>query len=397
MPLDNGLARPLLLIGAIAVVLGAGAGLLTVTLLRPAGTIAPLVVTGLAEPRGLAPLDRGALLIAEVGRGRLLRLDFSGTVTTIRDDLPSTRTSGPEGENAVGVSAALYDSGIYYYVIGEFRARGYSELYQWEPGGVPAALTGQDVFGLSGPNPLTNPYDLALAPGGGFFVSDAGANAVFFITEAGEIVDYATFSDRKDPATEGPPSLDVVPTGLTIGPDGALYLASLTGFPYPQGAAYVYRLKDLNADGDAMDEGETTVFADGFSVATDLAFDEDGSLLVTEFSTDMHALVTEFGTAEASQVPGRLVRWRRGGSIEVVADGLVSPTAVAVTDGRIFVSEEFAGRVSEVGAVSQTPSGGVRWALSLGIGIAVAVVVTSVGVVWRLWRPRAAKNGSAAG
>jgi sugar lactone lactonase YvrE len=384
MLLGNGFARPLLLIGAIAVVLGAGAGLLTATLLRPAGIVAPLVVTKLAEPRGLAPLDRGALLIAEVGGGRLLRLDPSGTVTIIREDLPSTRTSGSEGENAVGVSAALHDNGIYYYVIGEFRAKGYSELYRWEPDSVPEALTGQDLLSLSGPNPFTNPYDLALAPGGGFFVSDAGANAVFSITEAGEIVDYATFPNRTDSATYDQPSFDVVPTGITIGPDGALYLASLTGYPYPKGAAYVYRLEDLNADGDALDEGETIVFADGFSVATDLAFDEDDSLLVTEFSTDMHTLITEFGISEASRIPGRLVRWRHGGSIEVVANGLVSPTAVAVTDGRIFVSEEFAGRVSEVGAASQTPSRGIKWALSLGIGITVAVVIAAGGVGWRL-------------
>ena len=42
--------------------------------------------------------------------------------------------------------------------------------------------------------------------------------------------------------------------------------------------------------------------------------------------------------------PGRLVRWRDG-AITVVASGLVSPTAVALMDGRIYVSEEFAGRV----------------------------------------------------
>ena len=77
-----------------------------------------------------------------------------------------------------------------------------------------------------------------------------------------------------------------------------------------------------------------------------MAFDDDGALLVTEFSLDMERLV-QAGFAQAAQAPGRLVRWRLG-TMEVLADNLVSPTALAVLDGRIFVSEEFAGRVVEV-------------------------------------------------
>ena len=43
--------------------------------------------------------------------------------------------------------------------------------------------------------------------------------------------------------------------------------------------------------------------------------------------------------------------------MEVVADGLDSPTAVAVSaDGGVYVSEEFAGRVLRVGGA---PSGGL--------------------------------------
>jgi len=49
----------------------------------------------------------------------------------------------------------------------------------------------------------------------------------------------------------------------------------------------------------------------------------------------------------ARAAPGRLLRWRDGDS-QVVSEGLVSPTAVAIVEGRVFVSEEFAGRVSEV-------------------------------------------------
>ena len=36
--------------------------------------------------------------------------------------------------------------------------------------------------------------------------------------------------------------MDAVPTSVTRGPDGALYVGQLTGFPFPVGGANVYRI-----------------------------------------------------------------------------------------------------------------------------------------------------------
>src|SRR5690606_27856472 len=75
--------------------------------------------------------------------------------------------------------------------------------------------------------------------------------------------------------------------------------------------------------------------ADGLTTVTDVDFD-GADLLVSEFSTNMLA-----------QAPGRVVRIS-GGEQEVVASGLISPTSLLVTDdGRILVSQEFAGLVSD--------------------------------------------------
>ena len=57
--------------------------------------------------------------------------------------------------------------------------------------------------------------------------------------------------------------------------------------------------------------------------------------------------LAEVGFKESHLFPDRLVRWRDG-VMSVVADGLVSPTAVGVARGRIYVSEEFADRVHVV-------------------------------------------------
>ena len=306
-----------------------------------ASPVAPSVIDGLASPRGLGPQDDGRLLIAEVGGGRILALDRQHRLSVLHEDLPRLK-DGPEGAPA-GVSAALQIGAATYYVVGEARAKEFREVYKVTPGAHPVGLTGQDPLGLHPPKPIVNPYDLLVAPSGGLLVSDAGANVVWRVTLAGDIHLYARLEPQSHHTTEGQVQVETVPTGMTSGPDGATYVATLTGFPFPTGGARVLRLQDYNGDGDALDPGETTVYASGFTTATDVAFEADGAMLVTEYSGDMNALA-EVGYKESSLFPGRLVRWRDGANT-VVANDLVSPTAVAVVDGRIYISEEFAGRV----------------------------------------------------
>lgn len=318
---------------------------LLIFLLAACGTRDSAALGDLDSPRGLTSLEDGSLLVAEVAGGRVLKW-FPGKQNPqiILDNLPATR-KGPE-QSPSGVAAALVHAGATYFIVGEYRAKGYRELYRSSPGELPVGITGQDLMAVRPPNRLTNPFDLVVAPAGGFFVSDSGRDAVWHIAEDGMISDYALFDAREIRLTDGLAVVAVVPTGMTIGPDGALYVASLTGYPFPPGRAYVYRLADGNGDGDALDEGETTVYAKGFSAATDVAFDSDGGLLVTEFSLEMERLAG-IGFSHAEDAPGRLVSWRAG-TRKILADNLVSPTGVAVLDGRVFVSEEFAGRVTEV-------------------------------------------------
>src|SRR5690606_31982100 len=96
-------------------------------------------------------------------------------------------------------------------------------------------------------------------------------------------------------------------------------------------------------NGNALDAGETTVYAEGLTTATNLAFAANGDLIVTEFSTNMLA-----------QAPGRVVRVSNGAVTEV-AGGLISPTGLAVLNGRIIVSQEFTGLVTDVTDVGAAP------------------------------------------
>ena len=306
-----------------------------------------IAIDSLASPRGLFSLNNGNILVAEVAAGRILEWDpNSGSLEVLLDDLPYTE-KGPESVPA-GVSAALFLDGWIYFVVGEHRAKGFREIYKAEKNSQPLPMTGQDIQALEPPNRITNPYDIAAAPQGGFFVSDSGRDAVWHISEEGIIKDYKLFTSYSYTLDDASViQLDVVPTGIEVGTDNALYVASLTGYPFPRGGSHIYRLQDLNGDGDALDLGESSIFATGFSAATDLAFDNEGSLFVTEFSSNMKIL-SESEYDRTSEFRGQLVKWQNG-LIEVQMADLISPTAVIVTEsGKIYVSEEFAGKVTEV-------------------------------------------------
>ncbi len=379
MPLIPRRSAAFLLLAAMAALLGGAVGFLALTATSGDEGTRP-VATGLVAPRGLHPLPDGALLIAE-GGGRILRLDPDEELQTVADQLPTATSTLYGGMYTIGPSGVAFAGGAYYFVVGEFRDKGFREAYRYEPGGRPERLTGQDPIGLEPPNFLTNPYDLAVDPDGSLLVSDSGINAVLRVNTGGEVSKYADIAPLTGVAST---DLDSVPTGLTRGPDGALYVGILSGHPYPEGAARIYRLEDRNGDGDAMDEGETTVYAHGFTAVTDVAFDADGSLLVTEMSNDL-ATLDDLGYARSTEYPGRLVRWRgEEQQVEVVADDLFSPTALAVSaDGGVFVSEEFAGRVVRIGEGSPAPLGFLYPLLG-----ALAALLAVIAARWASRRPR---------
>jgi hypothetical protein len=316
----------------------------------------PPLVTGLNAPRGLSVVD-GSVLVAEQGKGQLLLVAPDGGTQVVLGGIPAGQFDAPEGPTVAGPDAAIKVGERYFYTVaGSLGTIAGSEaVYTFVAGETPRLLadlgryeaannTGGDVDQSGAPEINSNPFDLVTDGGAGIFVTDAAANAVFHVGAGGDIILYAQFADRKNPlfGTIGGPTFDQVPTGLATGPDGALYVTTLTGFPFVQGAARVYRMEDANDDGDALDEGETTIFVEGLTTATDLAFGSDGTLFVTEFSTDM-----------LHRAPGRLVNVIDG-RIAEVRTGLVSPTAVAILDsGKVLVTQEFPGLVT-VAAISSS-------------------------------------------
>ena len=96
-----------------------------------------------------------------------------------------------------------------------------------------------------------------------------------------------------------------------------------------------------------MDEGEVEPFVTGLTTVTDITFGADGTLYIAEFSSDTRAVLQggDFSKNAVSN-PGRVLRWN-GSELTVFADNVVSPTGLLATESTLYISEEYAGRVSK--------------------------------------------------
>jgi sugar lactone lactonase YvrE len=98
----------------------------------------------------------------------------------------------------------------------------------------------------------------------------------------------------------------------------------------------VYRVEDLNGDGDALDAGEVTAWANGLDLPTGLVTD-GAALLVAETNTGrIHRLQDLNGDGDALDV-GETMLW---------SQGFVSPLNLArELDGVVFVTDDVEGLV----------------------------------------------------
>jgi hypothetical protein len=329
-----------------------------------------VVASGLDNPRGLAVSPWGTVYVAEAGRGGsgpciagedgTTCVGASGAVTQIRhgeqtrvlEGLPS-HAPQPAGDGALGPSdiSARRWGGAYLTVglgadpavraqLGELGP-GFGALYKVSSFGHVHAIADISAYEAaanpdggaidSNPNSVTSKR-------GRVFVVDAGGNSLLRVRRSGEISTVAVFPDRliTPPPGMGLPDpfpMQAVPTNVVVGPDGALYVSQLTGFPFPVGAANIYRVVPGSAP---------EVYASGLTNVTDLAFDGDGNLYVVEFAAN------GLGSGDPS---GALIKIRPNGSREtVLSEGLVNPYGVAIgPHGDIYLSNH--GQSAGIGEV----------------------------------------------
>jgi len=327
-----------------------------------------VVVSGLNNPRGLALTPDGKrLLVAEAGvggdgpciegpegrvclgnSGAIARVNLgSGAVERVVRGLPSLADTDQPGFSATGPhDVAVIDDDEYYVAIGlggtpaaratlgpggallghVVRAR--DNQTPWPLADLAAFEAGYDVDGAG---PDSNPYALALRSDR-LFVVDAGANTLDAVGADGRVAVSTMLPARLVPAppflNPPPPGgqipMQAVPDSAAVGPDGAIYIGELTGFPFPVGGANVYRIGA---------NGEAELYAGGFTNIIALDFDRQGNLYVLE-------LARESLLAQGGPPVGRLVRVAGGSKAQTVlaSEGLVAPGGLAVANDAIYVS-----------------------------------------------------------
>ncbi len=327
----------------------------------PTGPV--VVATGLDNPRQLS-FDDGDLYVAEAGTGGTeacqpgpeggdVCFGQTGAVTKVDrwgqrrvlEGLPSI--AAPDGGAAIGPSDVSVDDGSYAVLVG-LGADPSARTAPGAPAFAPmlGTLLGGRLNGAhaSAPRVLadvsgheatanpdgaqvdSNPVGLFRARGG-WIVADAGGNDVVRVNRWGRTRTLGVFPTRLVPPPPflppGDIAMDAVPTSAVRGPDGALYVSQLTGFPFPAGGSDIWRLVPGQAP---------TVYATGLTNVTDLAW-HGGRLYAVQLADDGLLAVPE------GQPPsGSLLRIDPGGSHEVVADDLVAPYGVAFTWRSAYVS-----------------------------------------------------------
>lgn len=355
-----------------AALIGVSLGVALATGLTSPGSADPsydVVASGLDNPRHLTFGPSGDLYVVEAGRGGSgpcitggeggeVCFGATGAVTKVsrgghqsrvltglsslasQTDDPST-PQDETGSSASGPAAIAVTGHRHFVVAMGFGSDPANRATFPDGAGFGELLAGHFGHGgwhaiadISGHEAETNPIDdpdsnpaSVIKRGSRYVVADAGGNTVVRASKHGRVTTLASFPDRMvdAPAFLGlPPGTQIpmqaVPTSVVVGPDHAYYVSELTGFPFPQGAANIYRFRVGH---------EPTVYASGLTNVTDLAFAGDGSLYAVEISSD----------GLLGGPIGALVRIPAGGGdAETVAGGLFAPFGVALRGGSAYVS-----------------------------------------------------------
>ena len=352
--------------------------LLLILGLAPAATArtsVEVVATGLDSPRHLAFGSRGDLFVAEAGRGgsgpcfvggegpacmgatgAVTKIDRWGRQSRFVEGLASYANT-PGNDNAIGPHGITVLGADHVYVTNggptepkdasgapisretlaaqnpvadlfgrlllikhHGKIRKIADIWAFERDVNPDATVGNPAID-------SNPVDV-LFDRGRFVVADAGGNAIDVVKHRGRVKNLAVFANRLVPNPFGGPDIPMqaVPTSVVEGPDHQYYVSQLTGFPFPPGAANVYRVNPRT--------GAVTVFASGFTNIMDLAFGKNGTLYVLEIDHD--------GLLSGSTDGGLFAVSRDGTKRQIVlpAGKLTMPGGIAVGKDGLYVTNK---------------------------------------------------------
>ncbi len=317
------------------------------------------IATGLQNPRGLAVLPDGRMLLAQAGTGyssrgalgytgRLSLLtdwnddgdyDDAAEIIDVLDKLPSYNIlyqSNPGRDEVIGIGdvLALDDGSTFFTLDDNFKRLAIGALS-------PSFERLDDIYVSDGSmNGIA--YDSGSET---IYIAESSNNAIGALSLSGEYRQVARFASL---AHEQQP----VPAGIAIDPTtGDLLVALFSGqlwvyyggsLSYMPGDAKVVRAHPRT--GAIRDE------ISGLTTAVDVAVDEQGQIYVAELTTrwpsnmidqdfDLFAPDSPPDPGGYPRFSGRVSLYKAAGSAPIIlADGLDQPTNLTYHDGALYVS-----------------------------------------------------------
>jgi len=304
-----------------------------------------VVASGLEAPFGLSGRYQN-IFVAESGSNQVVRVDPDrgpdGNATPVISDLPSpaavARTTDGLAIVTSGADAPdadLEGTASVYWVFGDIQgpATPVADLQAYELENNP---DGQLQFDPETGEPLdalSNPFGLGVAPDGrSVYVADGGANDVLHVTPDGEVTTFFVPPVVTTGVCEGRPNndpehagCDPVPTGVVVGPDGRIYVSTLSAEAPGEGIVYV-----LDENGEILDT------IGGLDSPTGVAVDDDGNIYVSEVLYGAPAEDEEPPPDFDPSTVGRIVRISSDGEQTYAA--VTMPTGLLWLRGTLYAS-----------------------------------------------------------
>ena len=277
----------------------------------------PASAAQLNSPYGLAFDPAGNLYVADLGNGRIRRIDSSGNITTVAGGGSVPAGVANEGSPSTVVyfisprNIAFADSGVMY--ISDFGAH---TVYQMATDGTLITLAGNGSGGYSGDGVATKqqldyPTGLAVDHDGAVYIADSGNHLIRKVL-AGVLTTIARSS---------------LPTGLAYDGYSTLYVAD-------HSAAQILEIPLTSGTASAMSVSATDVFC-GY----------DGNLYVADITVARR--VTLAGNATVIAGGGNLAAGDGGPAIQALLD---KPSGVALDSiGNLYIADQANNRVRRVG------------------------------------------------
>ncbi len=303
---------------------------------------ATVVASGLYSPRQLFYAPDGTLYIAEAGHagdgkivadpehtvgagltGQISAVSPDGKQSVILPGLPSIEMQ-PNSSDFRGSQAIYVTDDSYWVGFGEgpsqaavrglpfFRRVVQFDRKTWRVKQTIDTLAAATEAKQPEPASVdSDPTDITMTKDGALLIADAGCNCLWSWTKDGGLKLATSWKSDDNP----------VPTGVSVGPDGDIYVSFLSGFPYKAGSARIERWSD----------GKLKQTYGGLNLVTDVLVTGDGSIYAVQLAS---------GSSDRGFVPnsGSVIEIADSGP-QTLMDGLPTPYGLAqAPDGTLVVS-----------------------------------------------------------